>query len=165
MPKGTPQPYQKGTEGYKGWGKGGGKSLPFDKGKGKGYGSMNPWSSYSPAQSKGTGKDQWVSQKGYAKGGKGTYNMEQEWFPDPNWYASWEEPKEPEYQPLFNQGLQDPTREPSGWEVPPPRRTFKPSPFPVQATPWLTGIHGRFEALSSDDPFQHRIKMLTPEEE
>ena len=95
--------------------------------------------------------------------------MEQEWFPDPNWYSSWEEPKEPEYQPrlgmMINPGVQDPTWQPSGWEVPPPRRTFKPSQFPVTPIPWLTSTQGRFGALSTDDSFQHRIMMLTPEEE
>ena len=42
--------------------------------------------------SKGKGKDQ----KGYQKGGKGAYHIEEEWYPDHNWYPPWQEPKEPE---------------------------------------------------------------------
>ena len=48
----------------KGWGKNGGKKHPYDKGKGKGYGSADPWSYYNPFQSKGKGKGQIRKRKG-----------------------------------------------------------------------------------------------------
>ena len=70
-----------------GWGKGGGNNSFSDKGKGKGYVSPNPWGSYTPFQSKGKGKDLSGGQHGRAKGVKGAYLMEQDWFPGPSWYG------------------------------------------------------------------------------
>jgi len=49
----------KGVSSQKGWGNEGGKNSPYDKGKGKGYGSASPWISYNPSYSKGKGKGQW----------------------------------------------------------------------------------------------------------
>ena len=71
-----------------------------DKGKRKGYGSPNPWGSYAPFQSKGKSKDLWGGPEGVTKGGKGAYLVEQEWFPDPSWYGSWDERREEEYHML-----------------------------------------------------------------
>ena len=85
----------------KGWGKKGEKGYPYDKGKGKGYGSSEPWSQYTHFQSKGKGKSKWGNEKGYTKGGKGTYMMEHEGttymmvphasYPDQSWHETWKE--------------------------------------------------------------------------
>ena len=68
----------------KAWGKGGGKHFSYDKGKGKGYGQADPWRFYNPFRSKGKGEGQGGNgQMGFAKGGEGTYMMEQDGYPTP----------------------------------------------------------------------------------
>ena len=134
----NPKPTQigKGTSNPKGWGKGGGKSQPYDQGKGKGYGSPDPWSLYNLW--KGKGKGQGGNGKGFAKGGKGTYSMEQEWYPqasypDGSWPEPWPE-QGPEEQPILS--LLSP------WKVRSPKRTFKPGPPPGYG-------HGKVQHIST----------------
>ena len=86
--------------------------------------------------------------KGKYQKGKGAYHLEEEWFPDQNWYLPWEEPKEPEYEQQQQQqqqqqpqrlgmitGHRDTEWEPTGWETPPPRRTIRQVPAPSSSNP------------------------------
>ena len=116
------------------------------------------------------------------KGGKGSYSVEQEWYPDtaegswpgpePNWYGvsqppgaatgTWVDPSEQE-QPMLNLGMPDASWEPSGWQFPPSRRTFRPC-YPSTCNMILDeASSGRFEALRRDDNSQQCIMMMTPD--
>ena len=62
--------------------------------------------------------------------------MEAEWYPDPSWYQdpSWYEPsaeRKEEQHYMCSLGQQDPP-----WEIPFPRRTFRPGPPPAVSQPW-----------------------------
>ena len=146
----------------KGWD---GKGQPFDKGKGKGYDSQNGWTSVAPFQSKGKGKG---GPKGFAKGGKGTYSVEQEWYPDAT-EGSWGWPEPPwsgipqgfptmggahpneQEHYMLNLGMSAPSLEPTGWQVPSSRRTFKPG-YPATCNALIgETTSGRFEVLGRDD--------------
>ena len=174
----------------KGWGNEGGKNSPYDKGKGKGYGSVSPWISYNPSYSKGKGKGQWGSEKGYTKGGKGAYTVEQEWCPTTSPpdtadakatqmaaaqaalasalanYNSLTEAEawngqEQEVRQQFSLSQPPPTP----WESPSHSRTFRPSTIPAPDQGWKKITPGRFGALIEEDTPPQRILMLVPEQD
>ena len=64
---------------------------------------------------------------------------------------------------MLNLGMPDASWEPSGWQFPPSRRTFKPS-YPYLCNMLLNETtSGRFEALGCDDSSQQCILMMTPD--